>query len=87
MEGSMTRPHDEFRLQHAGKIREVLIELEGEDGGFELLRHGRLADRGEADGALYAVVRSLASGREYMLVEDEHAWRKVADEAFAAGPG
>lgn len=83
----MTRPHDDFRLQHAGEIREALIELEGEDGAFELLRHGRLAGRGEKGGALYAVVRRLATGRGYMLVEDAHAWRPVADEAFAAGSG
>ena len=83
----MTRPRDEFRLLHAGEIREALIELEGEDGAFELLRHGRLADRGEKGAALYAVVRSLATGRVHLLVEDEHAWRPVPHEAFAAGPG
>ena len=80
----MTRPRDAFRLEHAGGIREALIELEGEDGAFELLRHGRLTGGGPEGGALYAVVRSLGTGRTHMLIEFEHGWGPTRDAVFAA---
>jgi hypothetical protein len=31
---------DDLRLHHSGEIREALIAIEGESGGFELMRHG-----------------------------------------------
>ena len=82
----MTRSRNDFRLEHAGEIREALIDLEGEDGAFELLWHGRLAGRSEAAGALYAVVRSCGTGRVHMLAEDQsrQEWHPIRDDIFAA---
>ena len=33
---------DDFRLHHSGEIREALIMIEGDSGGFELVKHGMM---------------------------------------------
>jgi hypothetical protein len=64
----MPSARDAFRLAHGGEIREALIMLENEDGGFELLAHGWL-DGGDADGAPFALVRSCASNAVHLLLD------------------
>jgi hypothetical protein len=41
---------DEFFLKHGGEIREALLMIEGDDGGFELLAHGWLAAEQSGNG-------------------------------------
>src|SRR5579875_1284959 len=62
---------DAFRLAHGGEIREALIMLEGEDGGFELLAHGWLSGA-DAEGVSFALVRSCASNAIYLLLDGSH---------------
>ena len=59
--------HDEFHLRHAGEIRESLIAMEGDSGGFELLSHGFLPEHDGTNPVLYAVVRCCDSGRVHVL--------------------
>ena len=82
---------DAFRLAHSGEIREALIMIEGEDGGFELLAHGWL-DGGAHDGTPFALVRSCTSNAVHLLGESgEHdprhpcRWHPVGDVAPLAG--
>jgi hypothetical protein len=34
--------NDDFRLHHSGEIREALIMIGDDSGGFELLKHGMM---------------------------------------------
>jgi|GEM_PF-3470251 hypothetical protein len=78
---------DAFRLAHGGEIREALIMLEGEDGGFELLAHGWLSGA-DAEGVSFALVRSCASNAIYLLLDGSHdpqhprRWRPIGRAAL-----
>ena len=69
---------DDFRLHHAGEIREALIMIEGDSGGFELVKHGLTLTADREMEMPYALVRSTDSGRTYFLVREppngEHCW-------------
>jgi hypothetical protein len=89
-ENAMPPIRDTFRLAHGGEIREALIMLEGEDGGFELLAHGWL-DSGAADGMPFALVRSCASGAVHLLLDNGEPdfrhpcrWRPIDRAALQA---
>jgi hypothetical protein len=79
---------DDFGLHHRGELREALIMVEGDDGGFELLGHGRVARAGgDID---WAALRSSSSDNEYLFIHDEEhrpgsatCWH-LADEAERA---
>lgn len=77
--------NDDFRLHHSGEIREALIMIEGENGGFELLKHGVLIPSGHRHPVPYAIVRSTESGRAYFLVRDANPagplWRHWHENA------
>jgi len=70
---------DNFQLSHSGEIREALIMIEGEDGGFEFVKHGLLIPCGH-EAVPFAIIKSTASGRTYFLVRDAGllgpAWRR-----------
>jgi hypothetical protein len=68
MEAAMPAAHDDFYLKYGGEIREALIMLEGDDGAFELLAHGRDGDKDR--GRPWALVRSTGSDRRHLLVHD-----------------
>ena len=61
---------DDFRLHLSGEIREALIMIEGDDGCFQLLRHGVTIPSESKEGVPYAVVRSTDSGRLHFLIRD-----------------
>jgi hypothetical protein len=81
-------PHDEFHLRHAGEIREALIAIEGDSGGFELLSHGFLPEHDGTEPVLYAVVRCCDSNRVHVLAQlpkpadhpDAPLWRELPDQ-------
>jgi hypothetical protein len=64
----MEHGKEDFSVYHRGELREVLIMLEGNDGGFELLGHGAAERAG--DEIEWAAVRSSGSDTEYLLVHD-----------------
>lgn len=67
----MEHSTQDFSVYHRGELREALIMLEGDDGGFELLGHGSLDAAGQA--VDWASVRSSSSDTEYLLIHDrEH---------------
>jgi len=66
----MRSSHDEFLLTYGSEVRESLIMIEGDDGGFELQGHGWLAGREGDDGILFALVRSRNTDRVSLLVRD-----------------
>src|SRR6516164_7192664 len=68
--GRMPASHDQFFLQHGGEIREALIMIEGDDGGFELLAHGWLAGNKGDESILFALMRSCNTDRVHLLVHD-----------------
>lgn len=55
----MTSAPDAFRLARGRELREALIMLEGEDGGFKLRACGWLGET-SAQGASFARVRGCA---------------------------
>ena len=70
-ENAMEHGKEDFSVYHRGELREALIMLEGNDGGFELLGHGSAERAGAA--LEWAAVRSSGSDAEYLLVHDrEH---------------
>jgi hypothetical protein len=86
----MASARDAFRLAHGAEIREALIMLEGEDGGFELLAHGWLDD-GAADGMPFALVRSCTSSAVHLLLDNGEPdlrhpcrWRPIGHAALHA---
>lgn len=86
----MTMSPEEFRVACGGEIREALIMIEGDNGGFELLAFGWLAGDGE-DGEDFALLRSIASSRIHLLVRrpetsPEHPtrWRRGDHATLAA---
>jgi hypothetical protein len=67
----MEHGKEDFSVYHRGELREALIMVEGDNGGFELLAHGS-APLGEAK-LDWASVRSSASDAEYLFIHDrEH---------------
>jgi hypothetical protein len=64
----MEHAREDFSVYHRGELREALIMLEGDDGGFELLGHGAATLAGEA--VEWASVRSTSSDAEYLFVHD-----------------
>lgn len=67
----MEHGREDFSVYHRGELREALIMLEGNDGGFELLGHGSVKVGGDA--LEWASVRSSSSDAEYLLIHDrEH---------------
>lgn len=64
----MRHGDQDFSVHHRGELREALIMVEGEDGGFELLGHGSV----DLDGASldWASVRSTSSEAEYLFIHD-----------------
>ena len=83
----MQASRDQFFLQHGGEIREALIMIEGDDGGFELLAHGWLAGNKGADGILFALVRSCNSDRVHLLVHDTDRDSRRVYHWHRIGPG
>lgn len=81
---------EDFRVEYGGEIREALLMIEGDNGGFELMGYGWLAEGGE-EGEEFALLRSTGSGRTHLLVRDPetgpgHAcrWRAIDRDTFAA---
>jgi hypothetical protein len=66
----MSEDHSHFRIRHGGELREALIMLEGDDGGFELLAHGSLPPEQGGEELLIAVVRSACTDRVHTLVHE-----------------
>ena len=87
----MRSSHDEFLLIYGSEVRESLIMIEGDDGGFELLAHGWLAGSEGDDGALFTLVRSRNTGGVHLLVRDTdrsprhvYHWHRLRPEAQRA---
>jgi hypothetical protein len=88
----MEHGKEDFALYHRGELREALIMLEGDNGGFELLAHGSATLGGKPID--WASVRSSSSDSEYLLVHDrEHrpeaatCWHLADDAERAAVRG
>ncbi|MBX6370115.1 MAG: hypothetical protein IRZ04_19205 [Rhodospirillales bacterium] len=64
----MRHGDQDFSVQHRGELREALIMVEGEGGGFELLAHGAVELDGES--LDWASVRSTGSEAEYLFIHD-----------------
>lgn len=84
----MVMSPEAFRVEHGGEIREALIMIEGDNGGFELLGFGWLAGARPAGGE-FALLRSSASGRIHLLVRRPEAspehparWRRTGRETL-----
>jgi hypothetical protein len=80
---------NEFFLKHGGEIREALLMIEGDDGGFELLAHGWLADEEGGDSRLFALVRSRNTDRTHLLIHDSdpdprhvYHWHRIGAAAL-----
>lgn len=78
---------DDFNRQHSGEIREALIMIEGNDGGFELLAHGWLAGGQGGPEEPFALVRSIGTDRVHLLVhhQDPHhvySWHRMGRDAL-----
>jgi hypothetical protein len=80
---------DSFKLQHGGEIREALIMIEGDDGGFELLAHGWLFGSEGGNAQQFALVRSTRSDRLHLLVHDTerdprriYSWHRMSRDAL-----
>jgi hypothetical protein len=87
----MQRSRDQFFVQHGGEIRESLIMIEGDDGSFELLAHGWLADNDNDDGSPFALVRSCNTGRVHLLIHDTNRdprhtyhWHRIRRDSLRA---
>jgi hypothetical protein len=87
----MRSSREQFLLTYGSEIREALIMIEGDDGGFELLAHGWLAGNQEDEGTLFALARSRNTGSIHLLVRDtdrnhRHAyhWHRLRPEAQRA---
>ena len=87
----MQASRDQFFLQHGGEIREALIMIEGDDGGFELLAHGWLAGNKGDESILFALMRSCNTDRVHLLVHDPdrdprhvYHWHRIGPEALRA---
>jgi len=83
----MAASPDEFRLRYRGEIREALIMIEGNDGGFDLLACGWLT--GRRDEKLFALVHSTGTDRDHLLVrsgerDSRHVynWHRIDPEAL-----
>lgn len=64
----MRHGDQDFSVRHRGELREALIMVEGEGGGFELLAHGAVELDGES--LDWASVRSTSSEAEYLFIHD-----------------
>jgi hypothetical protein len=60
----------DFLFEHGSHLRETLIMLEGEDGGFHLIGHDLVAGAGQEAATPVALVQSTNSDRYYLLVHD-----------------
>jgi hypothetical protein len=87
----MRSSRDEFLLTYGVEIREALIMIEGDDGGFELLAHGWLAGNQGDDGTLFALVRSRNTDCVHLLVRytdrgprQVYHWHRLRPEAQRA---
>jgi len=87
----MPASRDQFFLQHGGEIRESLIMIEGDDGSFELLAHGRLAGKHSDDGTPFALVRSRNTDRVHLLVHETdrdprhiYQWHRIRSDSLRA---
>lgn len=77
---------EDFRLHHSGEIREALIMIEGDSGGFELVKHGMMLAADREMELPYALIRSTDSGRTYFLVRQPPSeelrwpqWHELSD--------
>ena len=84
----MRSSRDEFLLTHGSEVREALIMIEGDDGGFEVLANGWIADDEGDDGTLFTLVKSRNTNRLHLLVRDNdqelrhvYHWHRVRCEA------
>jgi hypothetical protein len=82
---------EDFKLQHSGEIREALIMIEGDDGGFELIAHGWLAVSDSGNAQQFALVRSIGTDRIHLLVHDPgreprsiYSWHRISRDALLA---
>ena len=80
---------DEFFLKHGGEIREALLMIEGDDGGFELLAHGWQAAEQHGSGQQFALVRSCITDRAHLLIRDSdgdpthvYHWHRIGAPAL-----
>lgn len=85
---------DDFRLHHSGEIREALIMIEGDNGGFELVKHGVVPTPDPSTELPYALVRSTDTGRLYFLVREPvsdtarwRQWHEISDAELARYSG
>lgn len=85
----MQASRDQFFLLHGGEIREALIMIEGDDGGFELLAHGWLAGKHGDDSTLFALVRSRNTDRVHLLVRETdrdprhiYRWHRIRNDSL-----
>ncbi len=87
----MGSSRDEFLLTYSSELREALIMIEGDDGGFELLAHGWLAGNQGDDGTLFTLVKSRNTDCTHLLVRDTNRghrrvyhWHRLQPEAQRA---
>jgi hypothetical protein len=80
---------DVFFLKHGGEIREALLMIEGDDGGFELLAHGWLVDKEGGNGSQFALLRSRNTDRTHLLIHDSdpdprhvYHWHRIGAAAL-----
>jgi hypothetical protein len=78
----MLDTEERFSLRYRGELREALIMIEGDDGGFTLLTHGTLTDERP-----WALVRSSTTGRSFVLVRASPQDNAVARWREASGTG
>jgi hypothetical protein len=82
----MLDTEERFSLRYRGELREALIMIEGDDGGFTLLAHGTLANRRP-----WALVHSSTTGRSFVLVRASPRdnavarWREANDAEAGRG--
>lgn len=69
----MLKAEERFSLRYRGELREALIMIEGDDGGFVLVDHGTLTNKRP-----WALVQSCASGRSFVLVRTKPPDHKAA---------
>jgi hypothetical protein len=62
----MRQSQDQFLLEHSDEIRESVIMIQGDNGSFELLADGWLAD----DRAPFALARNRSTDRVHLLVRE-----------------
>jgi hypothetical protein len=90
-EDPMRSSREQFLLTYGSEIREALIMIEGDDGGFELLAHGWLAGNQEDDGTLFTLVRSRNTRCMHLLVRNAdrgprqtYQWHRLRPKAKRA---